>query len=160
MLWNSRAVRLAATFCLFVLPWIASAEDAVRIYVYSLRESAVRSKLAISLDGSPVARLKRGTFFGIDTTTGRHVISCNKGVPLFVDLRRGHEAFVRLGAQTEVGEPSTVVFDNIHPRVASQEMRSILYIDAKGALAASVPKADPRPEPDVHFRKRQQSPEN
>ena len=60
----------------------------------------------------------------------------------------------------EIGEPSSVVFDNVHPSAASQEMRFVVYIVAKDILSTSVPKTDPRPPPDVHFKKREEAPDN
>ncbi len=147
--------RVSVAFCLLCLPRFADAQQAERVYIYSSHESGMRSKLAISLDGTILAKLKRGTFFAVNTTEGRRIISTSKGVPLFVDLKAGQQAFVRLGMRAEVGELSTVVFDSMPPRVASQEMRFVLYIEAKDVLSASVPKTDPRPAPDMPFKKRE-----
>lgn len=110
----------------------ASPGDLDRIYIYAQRETAARSWRPISCDGAIVAKLKRGTFFAINVSPGRHVISDAKGVPLFVDVIAGRDFFVRLDWQIEVGEPAIPVLSRVNARVARNEMRFVTYIRCQG----------------------------
>lgn len=133
-------------------------QDLARIYVYAQRETPARSWLPILCDGTPVAKIKRGTFFALNVPVGRHVISSTTGVSSFVDVRAGHEYFVRLNWQLEHGEPPILVFDSIPATVARNEMRFVVYVDSKEVMAGSVPKTDPRPAPELHFKRRDEQP--
>jgi hypothetical protein len=129
-----------------LLPRVGWPQELARIYVYAQREIPVRSSLLILCDGRPVAKIKRGTFFAINVTAGRHILSASKGVPLFVDVPSGNESFVRIDRQIEVGEPPSLVFDSVAARVARNEMRFVVYIDSKEVMSNLVPKPDPPPE--------------
>lgn len=52
------------------------------MYVYYSRESEMRSTILI--DGAAAAKLKRGTYFAVNTTVRQHEISTRNGVPLFL----------------------------------------------------------------------------
>ena len=123
----------------------ARAEDSARIYVYAQRETPARSWLPISCDGTVVAKLKRGRFFAITVTPGRHTLSDEKGVPVVVKARSGKDSFVRLEwLNGDVGGPSLPVLQVVSPGQAHDDMLSLAYVDASKVLAKSVPKADPR----------------
>lgn len=148
-------VRIFVTPLLVLIPLGACwPQDLARIYVYSQRETPARSWLPIMCDGTPVAKIKRGTFFAINVAAGHHVLSSSKGVPLSIDVPGGGESFVRLGWQIDVGEPPTLVFDNVPAAVARNEMRFVVYIDSKEAMSSSVSKTNPRPPPERHLKRR------
>ena len=132
-------------------------QDLARIYVYSQRETPARSWLLIMCDGTPVAKIKRGTFFAINVAAGHHVLSSDKGAPLSLDVPAGGESFVRLGWQIGIGEPPTLVFDNVPPPVARNEMRFVVYIDSKKVMSSSVSKTDPLPPPAPHLKVRDEA---
>ena len=150
-----RKLRLAISTVLALTPLrFAASQESARIYVYAPRETAIRSWLPVQCDGTPVAKIKRGNFFAINVAAGKHMLSGGKGVPLFVDSPAGSEAFVRLAWQVEIGEPQTLVFDNVPARVGRNELRFVVYIEPKQALSNSVPKTDPHPPPELQFKPR------
>jgi len=133
-------------------------QNTARIFVYAQQETAARSWRPILCDGAVVAKIKRGTYFLLNTAPGRHVLSREKGVPVFVDVRAGSESFIRLDWQMEIGEPTTPVLSSVPPDVALKEMRFLLYIDAKQVLSTSVSMADPRTPPEPRLKARDESP--
>ena len=135
-------------------PYLGWPQELARIYVYAQREAPVRSWLPIMFDGTPVAKIKRGTFFAINVGAGRHVVGSTKGAPLFVDLQSGDESFVRLAWQIEVGEPPTLVFDKVPAPVARNELRFVVYVESKEVMSSSVSKTDPRAPPEMHLKHR------
>lgn len=87
----------------------ARAQDLARIYVYAQQETPARSR-PISCDGTVVAKLKRGKFFAVTVTPGRHTLSDEKGVPVVVKARSGKDSFVRLEwLNGDAGGPSLPV---------------------------------------------------
>jgi hypothetical protein len=135
----------------------AWSQDFARIFVYAQRETAARSWRPISCDGAPVAKIKRGTFFAVSVAPGRHVLSDEKGIPGFVNVRAGDESFVRLDWQIEIGEPATLVLSNVRPDLARKEMRFLSYIEAKEVLSRSVSNVDPRASPELHLKSRDEN---
>jgi hypothetical protein len=83
-------------------------------------------------------------FFAINVPAGRHTLSTETGVPVFVDVRSGEDVFVRLDWSYEVGRPAIPVLNAVGPSQAQKEMKYLSYIDAKKVFASSVPKTDPR----------------
>lgn len=121
----------------------ARAEGLARIYVYAQRQTPVRSWLPISCDGAVVAKLKRGTFFAVNVASGRHLLSNEPGVPVFVDVRSGEESFVRLDWNFDVGRPVISELHVVLPPQARREMINLTYIDSSKVLSRSASKADP-----------------
>lgn len=131
----------------------AAPANAARIYVYAQFETPARSWLLVSCDNDGVAQLKRGMFFAIDATPGRHVLSIgDKGVPAAIELHAGEELFVRLDWHYERDAPPVPALHTVPHDVAHKEMLNLKYIDADRILSASVPKADPRGRPQLKPR--------
>jgi hypothetical protein len=133
----------------------APAEHSARIYVYAQRLTAARSWLPIACGGSAVAELKQGMFFAIDVPPGRHALSTETGVPAFVDVHAGEEAFVRLDWSYQEGRPPVPVLAAVPPDQARKEMMYLSYIDAKRALSPSVPRTDPREPAQLRLKRRE-----
>jgi hypothetical protein len=123
------------------------AQGPARIYVYVQIETPARAWFPVSCDGTVVAKIKRGRFFAINVAPGRHMLSEEKGVPVFVDVRSGQESFVRLNWHIEVGKPAIPVWEVVTWPAASSDMIYLTYIDAGKVLSKSVPKKDPRGPP-------------
>src|SRR3989442_752208 len=132
----------------------ARAEGPTRVYVYAQQETPARSWIPISRDGTVVAKLKRGTFFAVNVAPGRHMLSDERGVPVFVDARSGEESFVRLYWHFEVDNPVISLLQVVPPSQARKEMMYLTYIDAGKILSKSVPKKDPREIPRTRLRRR------
>ena len=132
----------------------ARAENFARIYVYAQSPTAARSWLPVSCDSAVVAKLKRGTFFAVEVTPGRHVLelSTGNGVPVSVDVLPGEEAFVRLDWHFDRDAPAIPLLQAVEPARARTEMINLRYIDPGKVLSRLVPKADPRGPP--RFQKR------
>jgi hypothetical protein len=131
-----------------------AAADHARIYVYAQRQTAARSWLPITCDGSVVAELKQGRFFAIDVPPGRHSLGTGQGVPGFLEAAAGGESFVRLNWHYETGRPPIPVLSAIAPDRAHAEMKFLSYIDTRKALSASVSKTDPRGPPELQLKRR------
>jgi len=93
----------------------------------------------------------------LNVVPGRHVLSRENAVPAFVDVKAGSESFIRLDSHMEIGQPATPVFSKVHPDVARQEIRFLLYIDMKQVLATSVSRADPRTPPEPRLKTRNEN---
>src|SRR5437870_11118367 len=93
----SHTVRIAIMLIALMPLHCARAQSVAQIYVYVQRETPARSWFPVSCDGSLVAKVKRGKFFAINVSPGRHVVSDEKGIPAFIDVRSGGQAFVTLG---------------------------------------------------------------
>jgi len=132
---------------LSVVPRVARAEELARIYVYVQQETPARSWFPVSCDGAVVAEIKRGKFFAIIVTPGRHMLSEEKGVPSFVDARAGRDSFIRLNWHIEVGQSAIPVWESVAPSSARRDMLDLTYIDVGRVLSKSVPKKDPRGPP-------------
>ena len=130
----------------------AWAEQLARIYVYVQQETPARSWFPVSCDGVVVAEIKRGRFFAINVAPGRHMVSEEKGVPVFVEARAGRDSFVRLEWHIEVGQSAIPVWETVARSGAHDDMLSLTYIDAGRALSKSVPKRDPRGPPRLSRR--------
>ncbi len=131
-----------------VLAWTALAAGPGRVYVYAQRPSEARSWTPIVCGGHVVAELKQGTFFAMDLAPGRYTVGTTMGVPAFVDVRSGEEAFLRLGWNYQVGRPPISVMESVRPEQAHEEMKYLSYIKAGKVLSHSVAATDPRsPEP-------------
>jgi hypothetical protein len=149
----TRIVLLVLLFIGFARP-----QELGRIFVYAQWEAPVRSWNPIFCDGVVVAKIKRGTFFALNVTPGRHLLARKNGAPTIVNMKAGTEMFVRLDQQVRVGEPTVQVLDTVPQVVAPKEMRFLVYIDAKQVLSPSVSKADPRPPKEMHLKRRDESP--
>jgi hypothetical protein len=148
-------MRLLPIALLALLPTqFACSEELARIYVYAQRETPARSWRPIWCDGVVVAKIRRGAFFALNVPPGRHLLSVSQGVPLFVNVKTGAETFVRLDWTLEMGETPTPVLSSMSPDVARQEMRFVIYIDAKEVLSSSVSKTDPTPHPEPRLKSR------
>src|SRR5262249_3174102 len=133
---------------------ITQSENASRIFVYAQQETATHRWQPVMCDGALVARIKNGTFFAIDVAPGRHVLYLKDGVPAFIDLKPGDEAFVRIASQMNLGQPTVPVLDKVNPKLASKEMQFLSYIDARQVLSTLVSKVDPRRPPEMHLKMR------
>lgn len=149
-------IAIIAVVTLMALP-AARAEGLARIYVYAQRETPARSWLPISCDSTIVAKLKRGSFFAVNVAPGRHVLSDEKGIPVFVDARSGEESFVRLDWHMDVDRPAIPMLRVVPPTYARKEMMYLRYIDAGKVLSRSVPKADPRELPQLRLKRRSET---
>jgi hypothetical protein len=132
----------------------APTEDPTRIYVYARRDTAARSWVSISCDNSIVAEVRQGIFFAIDVEPGKHALSAEGGVPLFVDLAAGKEIFVRLDWNYGIGRPPIALFSPANPADAQREMKYISYVGVKRLHSSLVPKTDPRKEVQPQLRMR------
>lgn len=131
----------------------AQAEGLARIYVYVQMDTPARSWFPVSCDKAVVAKLKRGRFFAVNVAPGRHMVSDEKGVPVFVDARSGEEPFVRLEWRNgDVGGPALPVWQVVPPSAARGDLIYLTYIEADKVLSRSVPKADPRKPPKLERR--------
>ena len=122
--------------------------------MYSQRETPARSWLRITCDGAAVAELKQGFFFALALPPGRHMLGLESGVPAFVDLRAGEDAFVRLDWNHGVGRAPIPVLKVVRPDRAHAETRFLSYIAAKRALSATVSKSDPRDAAPTQLQRR------
>ena len=123
---------------------LASAQSTGRLFVYAQRETPARAWLPVSVNGVLTGEVRRGAFFAVDLSPGRHVISVESGVPLTVDLRVGEDAHVRVDWNHHVNRQPIPALTLV-PRVrAESEMIFLSYIPAKKRHSSTVPKADPR----------------
>ena len=146
-------IAIIAAVTLMPLP-SARAEGLARIYVYAQSETPARSWIPISCDGTVVAKLKRGRFFAVNVAPGQHMLSDERGIPVFVDARSGEESFVRLEWHIEVDKPVISVLEVVPRGQAREEMMYLTYIDTGKILSKSVPKKDPRQIPRPRLRRR------
>lgn len=135
-------------------PFSTPAEDHGRIYVYAQRPTAARSWLPITCNGAAVAELKQGMVFAIDVPPGRHYLSTEMSVPMFVAVRSGEEIFVRLDWEHRSDGPPIPVLTAVRPDRAHKEMMHLSYISAKRVLSTSVRKTDPRAPTQLHLKRR------
>jgi hypothetical protein len=138
----------------------ARPEGLARIYVYVQRETPARSWLPISCDGSVVAKVKQGKFFAINVAPGRHMVSPERGIPVFIDVRSGSEAFVTVGWRNgERGGPAIpfLVWEVVAPSVAERDLTYLTYIDEDKVLSKSVPKTDPRKLRQLQLKRRNET---
>lgn len=151
-----RISRLTAQFIILIVTLTAlpsaCADARARIYVYVQMETPARSWFPIWCDGNVIARIKRGRFFVIFVAPGRHMLSDEKGVPVFVNARSGQKSFVRLDWHVNVGGPEISVLNEVSPGTAHSDMIYLSYIDTNQSLSGSVPKADPREPPQLRRR--------
>jgi hypothetical protein len=92
-------------------------------------------------------------FFAIDVPPGRHSLGTEAGVPTFIDVHSGEEAFVRLNWNYQVGRPPIPVLGAVRPDRARKEMKYLSYINTKKVLSASVPKTDPREPTELQLKR-------
>lgn len=148
-----------AAIAVFVIPWnsVASAEDSIRVFVYSQRETPARSWMPIVCDGMRVADVKRGFFFVVNVSPGRHSLSVTDGVPVSVEASSGKEVFVRVDWNHELGRSPIPVLSRVEMERAKKEMRFLSYVDDKRIHSDAVPLRDPRPaeNPSLKVRARQ-----
>jgi hypothetical protein len=152
-----RHIAATAVVAFFVWPLpaasSASTKELARIYVYIQTDTPARSWFPVLCDRTAVAKLKRGRFFAVEVAPGRHMLSDEKGVPVFVDAEPGEEAFVRLGWRTgDVGGPVLPVWQVVPPDTARRDMIYLVYIDGSKVLSDSVSKSDPRGPPQLNRR--------
>ena len=84
----------------------------------------------------------------MDLAPGRYTVGTKIGVPAFIEVRSGEEAFLRLGWNYQVGRPPIPVMETVPPERAREEMKFLGYIKAAKVLSRSVAARDPRsPEP-------------
>ena len=145
----------AAIIVALSMAFVASTgeQNLTQVYVYVQHETPARSWFPVWFDGVLVAKIKRGRFFVIDASPGRHMVSEEKGVPVFIDVRAGKEVFVRLEWRNgELPGPALPVWDIVSQATAHNDMLLLAYIDADKAISKSVPKADSRKPPPLRRR--------
>jgi hypothetical protein len=147
---------ITVAIIVFLSVGAGSAEDAARIYVYAQRDTPARSWLPISCDGEVVAEVRRGTFFAINLSPGRHALSLENGVPVSVEVHSGEVSFVRIDWNHEVGRQPIPILASVRPDRASKEMMFLGYADAKRLHSRSVPRTDPRPANQPQFKTREE----
>jgi hypothetical protein len=148
-----RAMAGAAVFLSLALTGSARAGKLAEVFVYVQHYTPARSWFPVHFDGVMVAKIKRGRFFVINTSPGRHIVSGKKGVPVFVDSRPGTKVFVRLEWENGVlGGPALPVWEVVDHATAHNDMLLLAYIDADQAISKSVPKIDPRKAPPLRHR--------
>jgi hypothetical protein len=139
--WQGRMLACAVALLLSGRSW---AEEHTRIYIYAQRDTLARSWIPISCDGEIVAEVRRGAFFAVDVSPGRHTLSLERGVPVSVDVGLGMESFVRLQWHYWTGQQPIPMLSQIGSEQASKELRFLSYAEAKRLHGKSVPKGDPR----------------
>lgn len=148
---NSPAAIIAAA-SLMLLP-ATRAQTLTQVYVYVQQETPARSWFPVWCDRVLVAKIKRGRFFVINVAPGRHMVSEEKGVPVFVEARPGKRVFVRLEWRNgELPGPAIPVWEVVPQSTARDDMIYLTYIDADKALSKSVPKTEPRALPHLMRR--------
>jgi hypothetical protein len=146
------AVLIVACSLMLLLPSM-SAEGLVQVYVYVQQETPARSWFPVRFDGVVVAKIKRGRFLVINTSPGRHMVSGEKGVPVFVQAQPGKKVFVRLEWRNgELPGPALPVWDIVDRSTAHNDMLLLEYIDGRKAISKSVPRIDPRAPPKLRRR--------
>ena len=143
-----------AVVCLLLLSQNASAEELGRIYVYAQRETPARAWMTVFCNGSAAAEIRRGTFFAIDDSPGRHTLITDAGVPLTVEVVAQHDVFIRLDWHHQVGRPPIPAFLKVGGAQAESEMRFLSYVDKKRIRSDSVSGTDPRPPIQPRLRTR------
>ncbi|HXH51031.1 MAG TPA: hypothetical protein VNM47_16960 [Terriglobia bacterium] len=148
-----RAIVGVAVFFSLALAVSARAENLSEVFVYVQHYTPARSWFTVRFDGIPVAKIKRGRFFVINTSPGRHTVSGKEGVPVFVDTGPGKNVFVRLEWQNGVlGGPALPAWEIVDRATAHNDLLLLAYIDAGKAISKSVPKSDPRTRPPLSHR--------
>ena len=139
------SVRRCLCLALILRVGAEPADSSGRIYVYAQRDTPARSWLTIACDGKVVAELKRGCFFAVNVSPGRHVLEPQRGVPASIEVRESGEIYVRLDWHYELGQPPVPVLSIVQPEFAAGEIKFLSYADAKRPHSDTVPKTDPRP---------------
>jgi len=114
-----------------------------QVYVYADWESPEHGWVDVACDEEIVAKVKAGKFFVMNLQPGRHAISVQDGIPVFIELRSGERSFLRLDREVD-GQTVMLVLNKMDSTEANREMVNLVYIDASKALSSSVPKEDPR----------------
>ena len=152
-----RAISGLAAACLVLAPF-AKAQGPARIYVYVQTETPARSWFPVWCDNTAVAKVKRGRFFAVNVSPGRHMLSGEKGVPVFVEVPSGGEAFVHLDwTYGDMGGPAIPVWRLASPTEAEPALMYLMYIDTDKILSKSVSKEDPRSPPQLKRRNHDES---
>jgi len=132
------------------------AADASRVYVYAQSGTHARSWLPIFCGGAAVAEIQQGTFFAADLPPGKYTVNTKFGIPAFVDLRAGGEAFVRLDWNIQSpGATAIATLHNVPAETARKEMANLVYIDRRRILSSSVSRTDPRGPIELRLKRRQ-----
>jgi hypothetical protein len=134
---------------------LCSQSRPTRVYVYALRESDTGSWQTILMDGAPMAKLKRGTYFAVDVTPGPHVFAVQGGASVVIKAQPGENAYLRLGAHHETGQRAIPMLSAMHQDLAPKEMLYLSYIDASKIVSSSVPRKDPREAAELQLRTRE-----
>jgi hypothetical protein len=150
--WIRKIAATTLASSLMLLP-SRGAETPTQVYVYVQEETPARSWFPVWFDGVLVAKIKRGRFFVINAAPGRHMLSEERGVPVFIEARPGKKIFIRLEWRNgELPGPAIPVWETISQRGAHDDMLSLTYIDADKAISKSVPKTEPRESPHLMRR--------
>jgi hypothetical protein len=149
-------IRLSRLFLLALI--LQSAPAAVvsepgRVFVYAQFSAPGHGLHEVQCDGTPLARIKRGTFFAVNLPSGRHIFTAENTAPAVIEVRPGTDSFLRFEANV-LAEAARAFLLSTSPDLAHRDMRYLKYIAAKWALSDSVPRQDPRPPEEPHFRTR------
>lgn len=131
---------------------VARADDSARIYVYVQDATPAHSWFPVWCDGKVVAKIKHGRFFVINVPPGRHMLSEEKGVPVFVDAKSRQKFFVRIDWRILMDEPAIPVLQVMDAATAHNDLLYLSYIDPVQSLSKLVPKSEPRDEPQLRRR--------
>ncbi len=145
--WNAQIAAAAVAFGATLLP-AAGAEPLTQVYVYVQDETPARSWFPVWFDGVAVAKIKRGRFFVINATPGRHTLNDEKGVPVSIEIQAGKKVFIRQDWRTGDSEGSLLpVWNTVAQDTARRDLLFLTYIDADKATSKAVPKTEPRESP-------------
>ena len=151
--WRGRIYASVITLSCLISLSFAGGQPTTQIYVYVQHESPARSWFPVWCDGVLVAKIKQGRFFVINVTAGKHEIIEEKGVPVFVDVRSGKKAYVRLEWRNgELGGPALPVWAEVTQSAAHRDMLYLAYIDADKVVSKLVPNTEPREAPSLRRR--------
>jgi len=144
-------MKAALYLCVLATVAFAAGDSAGRgaqIYIYGSWEYPVRSWVPVSCDGEVVAKVRRGRFFAINVSPGKHLLSQDDGIPRPVNAHAGQPSYLRLGQEVS-DEPSgksvIPVLEAVDPDQARKEMVHLVYIDADKLYSSAVPQQDPAP---------------
>jgi hypothetical protein len=137
----------------------AGSEGSARIYVYSDWDSGLRSWVPIFCDGTLMAKVKKGKYFVISASPGRHTLTASDSIPVFVEVVAGKEAFVRTQQNTVVGLTGSYKMSSLkimpHGRGQS-DTNNLVYVDPKQIDSSLVLREDPARLERPTLRKRAQ----
>lgn len=135
----------------------ASLASAQTVYIYAQRDTPARSWLPVSVDDTPTAELRRGSFFAVNLPPGPHSVTLKNAVPISFELTPAELVYLRLDWNHHLNRPPIPVFTRVPRARAEQEMMFLSYIPANKIHSTAVPKSDPRPpaKPEFQIRRPQ-----